>query len=108
MEEVIVYGYQFWSLTDERTGELRQGYSYHMACMTPPNTSNFVGTQVQKLSVPKSVYDSWVSNGNYIPAPGDRCYIILGFRGALRLILLFVLVAFVGLGVGLIRRMIRL
>lgn len=84
MEEVIVYGYQFWSLTDERTGELRQGYSYHMACMTPPNTSNFVGTQVQKLSVPKSVYDSWVSNGNYIPAPGDRCYIILGFRGALR------------------------
>lgn len=84
MEEVIVYGYQFWSLLDDKTGELREGYSFHMACLMPPNNQNFVGTQVQKLSVPKSVYDAWVANGSYIPAPGDRCYIILGFRGSLR------------------------
>lgn len=85
MEEVIVYGYLPWSMTDERTGELREGYSFHMACLNPPtNQPSFVGTQVQKMSISKTLYESWVSAGKYIPAPGDRCYVVLGFRGALR------------------------
>lgn len=85
MEEVIVYGYLPWSMPDERTGELRQGYSFHIACLNPPtNQPSFVGTQVQKLSVNKNLYDSWVSAGKYIPKPGDHCYIVLGFRGVLR------------------------
>lgn len=85
MEEVVVTGWLPYSLTDECTGQLIEGVSFHLRTFAPPdNQPRFVGCQCIKKSMLKNVYEEYLAQGGYLPEPGTKCFVIYSSSGKVR------------------------